>query len=300
MKIKSIGKLYLLTSLLMLVLVAAMGGLASAATSAKSSSPATPVTTPSDAAKIQAVAQSYGTSGPLQQGLIVQLDPKNSANVVPSTYKDAKKMLGVVVGANSAPVSLSSGASGQQAYVVTTGRYSVLVSTQNGNISAGDFVSISAIDGVGMKTDTTEVQVLGRAVGGFSSKSATNTTTLKTSTNKQIKVAVGSIQVDIGITRNPQLVTSNSGVPAPIQKLAISIIGKPIGAPQLYVSLAIMVAGFGITASLLYGGIESGMSAIGRNPLARQSIMRNLIQVIITSFMIFIGCLVAVYLILKI
>ncbi len=65
------------------------------------------------------------------------------------------------------------------------------------------------------------------------------------------------------------------------------------------ISAAILITGLGVVASLLYGGIQTGMTAIGRNPLARKSIMRNLIQVIATGIMIFIGCLIAVYLVLK-
>lgn len=247
---------------------------------------------------IQAVAQSYGTAKPLQQGLIVQLDDKNKANVTLATYNDSKKMFGVVVPVNGTAVSLSSG--NQTTYVVTSGRYNVLVSTQNGAIAAGDWVSISAADGIGMKADGKEDYILGRAVTAFNGKSnVISTTTLKQTDGTQMKVAFGTVQVDIGIKPNPAQTGNDSGVPSVIQKLAVSVVGKPITSGQLWASAAILLTGVAVMGSLLYGGIQTSMISIGRNPLARKSIMRNLLQVIITAVMIFLGCLVAVYLILK-
>lgn len=250
---------------------------------------------------IQNVAQSYAADSVLQHGLIVQLDAKDKTKITAASYKKSKDVLGVVVAANATPVSLSSDTAPQQAYVVSSGRYNVLVSTQNGSISAGDYVSVSALDGIGMKADSEVQQILGRAVNGFDGKNdAASNTTLKTSDGKTLKVAIGTVAVDITIGSNPQKTSGDSGVPQVIQKLAVSVVGKPISAPQLYASVLVLLIGAGIVASLLYSGIQTGMTAIGRNPLAKKSITRNVMQVIITGLIIFIGCLFAVYLILKI
>lgn len=250
---------------------------------------------------VQTVAQAYGTTKPLQQGLIVQLDEKNKANVTTATYKKSKNMFGVTIAAGNSAVSVSSAAAGEQVYVVTSGRYTVLVSNQNGPVSTGDIVSISAIDGIGMKADTVEEFVLGRAVTSFDGKKdVISTTNLKDSTGKQIKAAIGTVTVDIAITKNPLQTSGQNGVPDFIQKMAVGIVGKPISSPQLYASIVILVVGIGVVAALLYGGIQSGMTAIGRNPLAKKSILRNMVQVIVAGLMIFIGCLIAVYLVLKI
>ncbi len=256
--------------------------------------------TESLSAAVQTVAQSYDTTTALQQGMIVQLDNTNKNAVAPATYKESKKMFGVTVAASDAPVSLSTDATTQKAYVVTSGRYNVLVSNQNGAISSGDYVSISAVSGVGMKADDKQSTILGRAVGAFDGKSNTlSSTTLKQSDGKDLKVTIGSVAVDIDISPNKLLRETNDGVPPVIQSIAKTVVGNPITATQLYISAAILIAGLGIVASLLYGGIQTGMTAIGRNPLARKSIMRNMVQVIVTGIMIFIGCLIAVYLVLK-
>jgi hypothetical protein len=54
-----------------------------------------------------------------------------------------------------------------------------------------------------------------------------------------------------------------------------------------------------IAGSILYAGVRTSMIAIGRNPLAKGSVTRNLIQVVVTSVIILIIGIVAVYLILK-
>ncbi|MDB5169755.1 MAG: rane protein of unknown function [Candidatus Saccharibacteria bacterium] len=249
---------------------------------------------------IQTVAESYKTSKPLQQGMIVQLDDKDKSRVLPTSYNESKKMFGVTVASSETPVSLSSDSTEQQAYVVTSGRYTVLVSNQNGKIGLGDFVSISAIDGIGMKADTVQDTVLGRAVDSFDGKAnVISTASLKLRDGKQMQAAIGAILVDVAIRSNPNRAGGQGGVPSLIQNLAVNVAGQPVSAAQLYGSMIVLLLGISVVAVLIYSGIQTSMSAIGRNPLAKQSILRNMFQVIIAGILIFIGCLIAVYLILK-
>lgn len=50
---------------------------------------------------------------------------------------------------------------------------------------------------------------------------------------------------------------------------------------------------------LLYAGVRNAIISIGRNPMSRKSIVKALIQVILTSLLILIIGLFAVYLLLK-
>lgn len=248
---------------------------------------------------IQAVAESYRTNKALQPGMVVKLDDKSQSSVTPATYNESKKMLGVTVAPSDTPVSLSSGSTDQQAYVVTSGRYNVLVSDQNGTIEPGDYISISSVDGIAMKAESGQDTVLGRAAVSFDGKSGViSTTSLTLRDGRRTQAAIGSIAVDVAIRANPNF-SGSGGVPTFVQNFAVNIVGKPVSAAQLYGSLVVLLLGLGIVSVLIYSGIQTSMSAIGRNPLAKQSIMHNMLQVIITALLIFIGCLVAVYLILK-
>ena len=248
---------------------------------------------------VQNVSESYKTNTALQLGMVVQLDDKYHSSVKPATYNDSKIMFGVTVAPSDTPVSLSSGSDNQQAYVVTSGRYQVLVSDQNGKIESGDLISISSIDGVAMKASDSESTILGRATQDFDGQTnVISNTTLTLNGGEKVKASIGSITVDVAIRTNPNF-NGSGGVPAFVQSLAVNIAGKPITTAQLYGSMLLLLIGLGIVTILIYSGIQTSMSAIGRNPLAKQSILHNMVQVIITALLIFIGCLVAVYLILK-
>jgi hypothetical protein len=209
-------------------------------------------------------------------------------------------MQGVAVAANDAALTLSQNTTSQQIYVATNGRYTVLVSTQNGPIKDGDYITISSLDGIGMKANSTDAVVLGKAAEPFSgSDTVISSATLTTSDHAKINVSVGRIAVDISITHNPLQVVAGNNLPGYLQRASATIANKPVSTSRVYVSLAIILVTALVAGSLLYGGVRSGITAIGRNPLARQSIGKSLVQVVLTSFIILIIGLFGVYLILR-
>ena len=249
---------------------------------------------------LQAVVQSFTATTSLQTGMIVKLTGSDSTQVEADTISSAQKMSGVVVSPSQAPVTLSpsSGAS-KQVYVATSGRYDVLVSSQDGSIAPGDYVTVSSLAGVGMKADSKESEVLGKAAAGFDgTHSVESTVTIQDEQGKQLKVNLGRIPVDIAIGPNP-VAFKISNVPGFLQRATLIVTDKPVAAWRIYLGVLIVIGTVIIAGSLLYGGVRNGMVAIGRNPLARSSIMRNLVQVIITSIIIFVTGLFAVYLVLK-
>ncbi len=107
------------------------------------------------------------------------------------------------------------------------------------------------------------------------------------------------MQVDIGVAKNPLLKATEPNLPNALRKAAATIAGKPVDAVRVYISILV----FGITTvvagSLLYGGVRSALISIGRNPLSKKSIIRGMIQVVITGLMVFISGVFGVYLILR-
>lgn len=247
----------------------------------------------------QSIAQTYGTDTSIRQGMIVGLKPGDATKVIPLTRDNVKGMQGVVIGANDAALTLSGDSASAQVYVAAFGRYDVLVSTQNGNIHSGDYISISALDGIGMKADDTQSTVLGKAAADFTGAGSVSTATLKKSNGSSATVAIGSIPVDIGIANNPNQGRGLGELPGFLQIATNSIADKPVSAPRTYLSLAILLLTVVIAGSLLYSGVRSSIVSIGRNPLAKRYIIRGLMQVILTSIIIFIVGLFAVYLLLR-
>lgn len=247
----------------------------------------------------QTVSQGYGTDGGIQKGMIVMVNPKDSKKVSPLSNKKDAAMHGVVVAANDTVVSLGGDGTDAEVFVATNGKYDVLVSTQNGPINIGDLISISAIDGIGMKANAEQTVILGRSLSPFNGKGALSATDLSTSQGKQ-GIQIGLISVDIGISHNP-LAIDASGPPVPdfIKRVGHNLAGKPVSSVRLYTALGILfVTGF-MTGSLLYGGVRSSLVAIGRNPLAKKAILKGLIQVIVLGMIVFVIGLFAIYLLLK-
>lgn len=252
----------------------------------------------------QDVAQGYLSDSPIQLGIVVQQKPGDPDRVQPLSQKLEDEMLGVVVAPNDAPVSLSANEDKAQVYVATYGRYDVLVSSQNGAIKAGDTIAISALDGVGMKSDSDRASILGKAIEDFDGKTKVQSTArLKNSLGGTQTVAIGRITVDVNVAHNPAYnppVATPDGVPTFLAEAAQIVTDKPVGALRIYASLAILIVTIIISGVLLYSGVRTGMIAIGRNPLAKKSIVRNLLQVVLIGMIILIIGLIAVYLLLKV
>jgi hypothetical protein len=246
----------------------------------------------------QAVTEGFNADAKLQRGMIVKVKKEDAKKVEPVTRESADQMHGVTVNANDAPVTLSD--DGQKVFVATTGHYDLLVSDQAGAISTGDYVTISAIAGVGMKAGSKDAYVIGRALAAFDGKqNVTGASELKDSAGQTQKVNLGRVQVDITVARNPLLKGEDPNVPEFLRKATEAIAGKPVNAVRIYIGIVVFLISTLIAASLMYGGIKSALISVGRNPLARKRIIRSMFQVVVTGLIVFTIGLFGVYLILK-
>lgn len=270
------------------------GGVASAADSTAKSSD---IKTATGGGSVQG----YASDSALRNGTVVQLTGSGAKQVKPATSKNLQQMYGVTVDPHELSLTISDSTLKNEAYVATSGTYSVLVSTQGGAITAGDYVTMSAIDGVVMKASTDEKTVFGRAAGGFNGKSnSVGATTLKYDSGSDTQtVQLGLIPVAINIQRNPNEKSTKANLPKALQRIGEAVAEKPVGPLRIYLSIA--VTGLSIIVALvtLYAGIRNALIAIGRNPLSKKSIFRGLLEIILTSVLILIIGLFAVYLLLK-
>lgn len=248
-------------------------------------------------AHAQDVTQGYGTDETLQNGLVVRLKASDKAKVEPLTQEKETEMFGVVVSSTESPVSLSD-PDAKQVFVATQGRYDVLVSTQNGQIRVGDSIVISSIKGVGMKSDDVHRVLVGKALENFDGKSDAESQA-KISDGRT--VSLGRIRVDISVKRNPSFSGDTiAGVPHQLSRLAYAVTDKPVTAFRIYAALASIFVCMCVAGAILYSGIHGGMSSVGRNPMAKNAIMRNMIGTTIMALIVVSIGLFAVYLLLKI
>ena len=249
----------------------------------------------------QSVPHGYQSDQTLQNGMIIRLKPGDGTKVQAVTQTDESEMFGVVVSSSDAAVSLSSTSTAQETFVANAGQYGVLVSTQNGPIKAGDYIGASSLGGVGMKANSDQQYILGKALSNFDGKTTSDgTTALKTSTGDQ-SVSLGRVTIEVAVAHNPAYhKVDAAGVPTVLASLAQLVTDKPVTAYRIYASLAIIVLSLIIAGVILFAGVRSGMTAVGRNPLAKKSIFRNLIQVTLMALIVFVIGVIAVYLLLRV
>lgn len=166
--------------------------------------------------------------------------------------------------------------------VISSGEVTMRVSSQNGNINTGDFVTSSTIPGVGEKA-TDNGYVLGRAEQSYSS-------------NNPQKIGV------ILVTLQPHFAQITNNLTHNIYStftLGITdAIDSPLGVIRYFVAGLISLLSFFFGFRFFGRASNRGVEAIGRNPLAKQAILLGIfINTIITIAIMFFGVAIS-YLIL--
>ena len=244
--------------------------------------------------------QAYAADAPIANGTIVVLTGKDSNRVKVATQADVQNMFGVTVDRNTLPLTVSSSDTENEVFVAVSGTYDVLVSDQAGQIAAGDYLTLSSVNGVAMKAGDEEVTVFGRANRAFDNESVNlGKTTLKDSAGETKSVTLGSVPVTIDIKNNPNHKSTDSNLPEMLKRVGQAIAEKEVSPVRIYLSMGIAAVSLIAAIAVLYAGVRSGVISIGRNPMSKKSIFKALMQVILTSALILIIGLFAVYLLLK-
>lgn len=244
--------------------------------------------------------QRYTAETALDNGTIVTLKDADTRLVTRAPADNPAAMFGVVVDPNRLPLRIADNEIANEVHVTSSGTYNVLVSTQAGAILPGDFVTLSAVSGVAMKADSDDKIVFGRAAGAFDGQGVTmGSTTLKDSQGQARQVALGSVPVTIDIRNNPNEISTKVNVPEPLERVGQAIAEKEVDPIRIYLSLAITLIGTTAAIVVIYAGVRNSVISIGRNPMSKKSIFRALLEIILTSFLILIISLFAVYLLLR-
>jgi hypothetical protein len=245
----------------------------------------------------QAVTQGYKSDQKLQRGMIASLSAEDSNKIEAATLENSSRLHGVVVSANDAPVTLSD--EEQKTFVATIGRYETLVTNQNGDINVGDYIAVSSVNGVGTKAGKDNQHVVGKALETYTSESnVISTTEIKDASGNTQKLNIGRISVDISVGANPLYQPAEVNLPGFLKTAVEAIASKPVSAARIYVGIVVFIGSAFIAGSLLYSGIRSSMISIGRNPLSKKSVTKGLLQVVISSIVVFVLGIFGVYLLL--
>lgn len=167
-------------------------------------------------------------------------------------------------------------------FLVTSGITDVRVSSANGNISEGDFITSSNVPGIGQRA-TKNGYVVGSAIESFESGNL-NT--------------IGTIQVVINVHPESSLTGARGNLLQFIREGISVPIFSPVESLRYLLAVAIVLISF--TLGMIYFGRASraGIEAVGRNPLAKRVIQFTVIMNIVLTIVIVIVGLAIAYLIL--
>jgi hypothetical protein len=205
-----------------------------------------------------------------------------------SSYDE--KIVGVVAEKPSMEINMMEN---QDTYpVITSGKATLEVNSENGNIKKGDMITTSSKKGVGMKA-TEPGFVIGSALESYSSKDATK---------------VGKITVLLSLkfsaegkdaaTTDPTTMKGQMKNLFNLSKIASS--QNPVLVLRYLAAGAIIIATFVITFFTFERIANNGLKALGRNPMAGKLIgMGIFLNVFVASIMIAIGLFIS-YIILTV
>ncbi len=250
------------------------------------------------AVNAQDFTQGHGTNDQLIRGALVSRNETDDTLVDAASLDNLSRLFGVVVRSDESPVTLTTDTAG--VFVATTGRFQVMVSTVGGEIRSGDYITASSISSIGMRASASQELVIGKALQDFDTTNpdaVLSSTTAIAADGTSHDVAIGRVLTDLDVKRNPRLAQS---APELIVRFSELIAGEPVSLLRVYAAMAVLLVTAGLGGTMLYAGIRSTFVAIGRNPLAKKSAMRGLLQVVITSLAIFLSGFFAIYLILRV
>lgn len=245
-----------------------------------------------------AATQGYNTAdGTISKGMAVAVASTGSSDngvvsIEKTSVANADKTLGVVVDPQTDSVTYSGGRN--QIYVATTGVAQVYTTDLNGSIKKGDLLAPSPMAGVLMRASNGSRGVLGAALVDFpASNTQTVTVKLPDDTSQDAKVALVQLNMDVKFSSN-----GSADGKSVLQRLGSAVVRREVSSGQVVVAILILTLLIVVEGAIIYGAINSSVISLGRNPLAKKTIFRGLIQISALVLLVLAVGLGSVYLVL--
>jgi hypothetical protein len=244
-----------------------------------------------------AISQAYTTkSHDVSKGVLLSFVSDKSSEVEPANDTNANRLAGV---AADKPLIELSGNEQNTIRVVTGGTTEALVSDANGDVKAGDKITISPISGLGMKAVSAS-EIVGTAQADLDAVGTVNREVSAKDGSRQT-IKVGLVPVAINVTyysAAPAQGTLASFVPPFLQSVANTIAGRSVSPIRVLFGATALLLGFIAVIVILQTSIRNGLISLGRNPLAQKALRKGLVDVIIATVGLLIIVTIATYVIL--
>ena len=244
------------------------------------------------------IAKTYFISGEAADpGDLVSFDPSTQTFHLTQKVGDPN-LFGVAV--TSPVIVLRTSTEGVP--LISSGEVYVQVTTANGPIHAGDYITSSSISGKGQKADSSTSFIVGTALDSFPTVLTSTSTVVSTSTvngeSIRVLLAIGRKSSNAEGTSGAGTGTGNAtgdSTAAPLNVLGVSV---PLATLIKYVLAALVVISSIYVAFRNFGSnMKDSIISVGRNPLAKTSIqsmvvLNTVLIVFISIAGLFVGLLI--------
>ena len=236
-----------------------------------------------------AMAASQGfrsTATNIQQGMVLRYGQVNSgeAELQPATRDDATQVVGVATN-----VPKEAAQKNGVVFVETSGAVVALVTDKNGPVVPGDNLTLSDVPGVLTKA------VDGQAAIFAIAKQAYDPQRAQVLQFESGSASVVALNVDFGPANAGQQVDpASSG----LRQFGEGLAHRDLSEVRLIFAFLLCLAVIVTTSVMMYGAISRALFSIGRNPLAKRTILLVMLRIIGLALVCLSLGLVGVYLVL--
>lgn len=239
-----------------------------------------------------AIARGYTSADSgLKVGMVAALnDVGGDSQVERATQENTRQIVGVVTNVDDSLVTVAS--SNAKVLIENEGEVTAYVSDMGGEITTGSLLAVSPIKGVLMKVPADSgFSVVGVASEGTANKTDTLSYDIQEGSSKQT-VKITKIQINLNRAGG-----GNSGntVDSSLARLGKAIVGKQVSEIRVILALILFLIVLLAEGAIMYGAISSAITALGRNPLARVAIRREMIRILFVAIVVFLIGLGAIY-----
>lgn len=245
------------------------------------------------------ISQGYKTSDPsIVAGMAVSLknDSSDDRLIEPTNKNNIQNFVGIVTTIDDNLVSLTNEST--DVLVTTSGEVNVFMTDVNGKVAKGELVTISPISGALMKSldqGPNSKFIMGTALEDFNDSEATSQT-VNDAQNGQRVVRVDKVKIEIN--RSIDTKTPAEEATTFLQVAGESITGRPVGQVQVFAAILVLLIVLIVEGSIIYGAVHSTIAALGRNPLAKKVVFKQILQVSWLALIVLLFGLGAIYIVL--
>lgn len=231
-------------------------------------------------------------------GMLMSVSANDPNVAEPAKVDRAESMIGIL-GDEPTTLDIQDG----QKNVLTGGVRNTLVTTINGDIKKGDYITATLVVGFGGKLHGSGWAV-GIAQADFDSSTAgAIMSNIIDTSNKQQEVSVGSVPVLIKVLyydeTKPTKERDISFIPEKFQKALDAIVGRRASQLAMLMASILLLVGLFVGGTITNSAVRNGIKSTARQPLAKQAILWRMAQACLIGLGVIIGSLIGAFVLLR-